>query len=153
MRTPPERVLLDTNVLVHLIRGDQVGQRVATDHGLRERAERPLISVITVGELRALAMKRSWQAAKQEKLDELVRELVIVRPDQGSVIQKYAEIYTYCERDLQPARPMGQNDMWIAATAAASDARLLTTDSDFDHLNPGLIHLSRLDATTGATLP
>lgn len=29
---------------------------------------------------------------------------------------------------------MGQNDMWIAATAKATGATLLTTDRDFDHL-------------------
>lgn len=127
-----------------------MGARIANDHGLRERAERPLISVITVGEIRAMAMKRGWHAAKQARLDELVRELVIVRPDQGAVIEKYAEIYTFCERDIQPAHRMGQNDMWIAATAAASSARLLTTDGDFDHLNPKFIRLSRIDAKSGA---
>lgn len=30
---------------------------------------------------------------------------------------------------------MGKNDLWIAATAYALEADLLTTDDDFDHLN------------------
>jgi hypothetical protein len=30
---------------------------------------------------------------------------------------------------------MGKNDLWIAATAHALNAILLTTDNDFDHLN------------------
>jgi predicted nucleic acid-binding protein len=30
---------------------------------------------------------------------------------------------------------MGKNDLWIAATAHAMDAMLLTTDGDFDHLH------------------
>ena len=32
--------------------------------------------------------------------------------------------------------PMGKNDVWIAATAHVTGARLLTTDRDFDHLDP-----------------
>lgn len=31
---------------------------------------------------------------------------------------------------------MGKNDLWIAATAAAMGATLLTTDRDFDRLAP-----------------
>ena len=30
---------------------------------------------------------------------------------------------------------MGKNDLWIAATAHASGAVLVTTDKDFDHLH------------------
>ncbi len=35
----------------------------------------------------------------------------------------------------KPARSMGKNDLWIAATAHASGAVLVTTDRDFDHLH------------------
>ncbi|HVK05454.1 MAG TPA: PIN domain-containing protein [Armatimonadaceae bacterium] len=31
---------------------------------------------------------------------------------------------------------MGKNDLWIAATAHVTGAALLTTDRDFDHLDP-----------------
>ncbi len=30
---------------------------------------------------------------------------------------------------------MGKNDLWIAATASVLNAKLLTTDHDFDHLD------------------
>ncbi len=33
-----------------------------------------------------------------------------------------------------PAVSMSQNDLWVAATAHASGALLVTTDRDFDHL-------------------
>jgi predicted nucleic acid-binding protein len=33
------------------------------------------------------------------------------------------------------SRNMGKNDLWIAATAYALNAVLLTTDADFDHLH------------------
>jgi tRNA(fMet)-specific endonuclease VapC len=38
---------------------------------------------------------------------------------------------------------MRENDLWIAATAAASDAILVTTDKDFDHLHENG-HLRRI---------
>ena len=33
------------------------------------------------------------------------------------------------------SRNMGKNDLWIASLAALLGLRLVTTDSDFDHLN------------------
>jgi len=36
---------------------------------------------------------------------------------------------------MTTSRNMGKNDLWIAATAHVSNAILLTTDRDFDHLN------------------
>ncbi len=42
---------------------------------------------------------------------------------------------------------MGKNDLWIAATANATGATLLTTDSDFDHLSPNFIDLIRIPPT------
>jgi tRNA(fMet)-specific endonuclease VapC len=148
---PNEPVLLDTNVLVHLIRGSSIGQRIDDDHGLRQRAERPLISIVTVGELKALAIKFSWGAQKQRELEELIREFVVVQLSQGDIVQRYADMDNYCERILKPARPIGQNDLWIAATGATVDAHLLTMDRDFDHLS-ARIKLVRIDPVNGATL-
>jgi tRNA(fMet)-specific endonuclease VapC len=145
-------VLLDSNVLVNLVRGNSIGQRIASDHQLLERSERPLISIVTVGELRALAAKLGWGAAKQRQLDELLAELVVVNLNQGDIIKHYAEIDHYSDKVVKPARRMGQNDLWIAATTAATDAYLLTADRDFDHLSPRFIKLVRIDRDTGATL-
>jgi tRNA(fMet)-specific endonuclease VapC len=149
---PSRRVLLDTNVLVLLIRGGSAGERIDSDHGLRERTERPLISVITVGEMEALAIKLGWNEAKVNRLRELIGELVVVHPHQGEVIEKYAAIDYFSEKEMKPARPMAQNDMWIAATASASKARLMTTDSDFDHLDGRFLDVAKLDPRTGESV-
>ncbi len=34
---------------------------------------------------------------------------------------------------------MGKNDVWIAAAAHVTGARIITTDTDFDHLHPGFL--------------
>lgn len=145
-------VVLDTNILVHLVRADTVGSRVAKDHGLLDRAERPIISIVTVGELHALSIKWAWGHTKRDRLVELVRQLVVVELGQGRIVARYAEIDNFCEKTLKPARPMGQNDLWIAATTSVVDGVLFTTDADFEHLKGQFLQLVRVDAKTGATI-
>jgi tRNA(fMet)-specific endonuclease VapC len=48
-------------------------------------------------------------------------------------------------RALKPAVNMQKNDLWIAAAARASDAILLTTDRDFDHLPLALVKHEFID--------
>ncbi len=50
----------------------------------------------------------------------------------SDVVETYAKIDDYSRRK---GGTMGKNDIWIAATAAVTGARLLTTDRDFDHLD------------------
>jgi len=49
------------------------------------------------------------------------------------------------------ARTIGQNDLWIAAAAKATGATLLTTDRDFDHLDP--TQLQRIHIDPASRLP
>ena len=46
---------------------------------------------------------------------------------------------------------MGENDVWIAATARRLGATLLTTDRDFDHLHGTWIDRVWIDPNTGKT--
>jgi tRNA(fMet)-specific endonuclease VapC len=125
-------LLLDTSVVLHVARGRATGDALDRAYGLRARPDRPLISIITVGELFAFAKQREWGSAKVERLEELVRELVVVDIRNRSVVDQYAEIDTFMVKHGHPA---GDNDVWIAATAAAAGAVLLTTDKDFDPMH------------------
>jgi tRNA(fMet)-specific endonuclease VapC len=145
-------LLLDTNVLIHLIRGKDAGLRMRDELGLVERPERPIISIVTVGEVRALALKFDWGAGKRGALDDLIRQLVIVGIDSDEVLTTYAEIDHYSKKVVKPARPLGQNDIWIAACACVYGGHLLTTDRDFDHLTPKFIQRTRVDGRTGEVL-
>jgi len=40
---------------------------------------------------------------------------------------------------------MGKNDLWIAATASVLGIKLLTTDSDFEHLRGLYINIEDID--------
>jgi tRNA(fMet)-specific endonuclease VapC len=130
----PPLYLLDTNVLVHLVRGDQVWARVrATYQPLLIDDPRPIISVVTAGELRSLALRFNWQAEKIDQMEFYLGYLKRVSIDDPEIIRAYAVIDAHGYRTGQP---LGKNDAWIAATASITGARLLTTDKDFDRLDP-----------------
>lgn len=61
------------------------------------------------------------------------------------VLAAYADVYVHAHR---AGRPMGQNDMWIAASAVATGLPLLTTDRDFDPLHPALLTREYVDPRT-----
>jgi tRNA(fMet)-specific endonuclease VapC len=146
-------ILLDTNILVYLLRGKTVGKQIEADHKLYQRRLKPLISFITVGEMLALTLKFNWGNQRKEKLKNLLHELTIVNIHEQNIVQTYANINHFSEKTIKPARPMGQNDMWIAATARCLDAWLITMDKDFDHLHQNkYIKRVKIDLKTGLTL-
>jgi tRNA(fMet)-specific endonuclease VapC len=56
-----------------------------------------------------------------------------------------APLSRYLLLSRQLGRPMGENDVWIAAAARATNTRLLTTDRDFDHLHPTMLQRDWID--------
>ena len=77
--------------------------------------------------------------AKLAKLTDLLREVVIMPISDHATADRFAEITAYCEGK---GRTLSDNDRWIAATAAVTNAVLLTTDRDFDVLDPTFIRLA-----------
>jgi tRNA(fMet)-specific endonuclease VapC len=125
--------LLDTNVLVHLIRGDAVWARIRATYQPLLTDPRPLISVVTAGELRSLALQFNWRAEKIDQVEFYLGYFQRLSIDDPEIIRAYAVIDAHGQRIGQP---LGKNDVWIAATAAVTGARLLTTDKDFARLDP-----------------
>jgi len=138
---PAELLLLDTNVLIHLARADEVGKWVAENYRLEERAERPLLCTVVEAEIRALASYRKWGARKLEELGKLLDECVRVEVDRPAVIDSYVELYSFARSTGRAIWQKNQNDLWLAATARATDAILLTQDADFDFLHPEQIQV------------
>jgi tRNA(fMet)-specific endonuclease VapC len=131
MSTPSRLLLLDTNIVIHLTRGSSVGQAIDERFQLRARADRPLLSVVSLGEALAFAQLRNWGQRSTEILRSLLRELVIFDIRSQAVLDRYAQIASFLKRN---GRTVGDNDVWIAACTAAADATLLTTDRDFDSI-------------------
>jgi tRNA(fMet)-specific endonuclease VapC len=95
-------LLLDTNVVLHLVRGKATGLAPDREFGLRMRPDRPLISVITVGEMLAFAARLKWGAKKVAALKQLTEELVVVDVRNQTVLEKYAEIDAFMIKNGHP---------------------------------------------------
>jgi predicted nucleic acid-binding protein len=86
---------------------------------------------------------------KVEVLKKLLDQfrIVDVGGHNDELLNAYAEIDAYSLKQYPtrilpgPAQPMSKNDMWIAATAFATNATLLTTDGKFLHLNGEFINI------------
>lgn len=135
-------LLLDTNILVHGVRRGPVWDRIQAEYQLFLAEPTPLVCVVSVGELRSLALLREWEAARLDQMAFLLssfREASASAPD---VVDVYAEIAADAVRG---GHAIGQNDLWIAATAIALRATLLTADRDFDWLAPSPLAVALID--------
>jgi predicted nucleic acid-binding protein len=139
------RYVLDTNVVVQLLRGNEVGNRIDASWGLTAAPVPAFLSAVSLGEIRSLAKQWSWGPAKIARLHALLLKFVTVDIRRGPVVAQYVEIDDYSR---SVGRRMNQNDLWIAAVAAATGATLLTMDRDFDHLdqlNQSMLRLIWID--------
>jgi len=138
-------LLLDTAIIVLLSRGGEMAERLDSRFGLSTRREVPMVSVVSVGELLAFARNASWGARKEARLHEILANLVVVDINREPVLNAYADLSAHLK---SAGRPIGQNDLWIAACARATGAVLLTTDTDFDLLHPDWIRREWVDQAT-----
>lgn len=142
--------LLDTNIVLHLIRKSSLAQRISKDFLIFDQPRRPIISVVTEGELHSIAIQNGWGQAKRTELQRYLDEFLIADIRIQSIIRRYAEIDAFSQGKLPgkppafTARNMGKNDLWIAATASVLGVNLLTTDGDFDHLNGVFLDLNKV---------
>jgi tRNA(fMet)-specific endonuclease VapC len=141
--------LLDTNILILYLR--KQARLIDETYNPLASPNIPLVSVVTIGELRSFALQNQWGAKRLADLDVFVNQLAIVDINVEPLINLYAQIDAFSNGKLttralgNSARNMGKNDLWIAATASYLDATLLTTDDDFTHLDTHFIKLRKID--------
>lgn len=141
MTLPGAQLVLDTNILVHLLRGKHAAQVIERAYGISRRAPRAIISVVTKGELKALAYKFAWGADKHAALSSMLSGLPAADISHSSVHDAYASLDM---ASVALGVKMGKNDLWIAATTLMMGGVLLTTDHDFDHLAPAKLVVERI---------
>lgn len=146
------RYVFDTNVLVHQLRNSPTWQFIAATYQPFAEDVETFLSFASVAEILSMAEQANWGKPKQNKLFEAINEfeIVAVSGDMGdALVQAYVQIDSFSQgknsRLALPtgtsARNMGKNDIWVAATAYALDAKLMTTDKDFLHLDPTLLEV------------
>lgn len=131
MKLSNERILLDTNILVHLLRGRRAAELLERAYQIGQRSPRSAISVVSKGEIKSLARQFSWGSDKLEKVDALLASIPSMDITARSVHDAYALLD---HASVERGAPLGKNDLWIAASALVTESVLLTTDGDFDPL-------------------
>jgi tRNA(fMet)-specific endonuclease VapC len=128
----PNGYLLDTNIVVALVRDNDLGKYLDRIYRLTAGTDIFYVSVVLLGEIRALAQKLIWGPAKQASMESILLPFRVIDINFEDVIQAYADIDAHSDAI---GHKMGKNDLWIASTARVFNLTVLTTDSDFDHLH------------------
>ena len=137
--------LLDTGLLLGLARKAPWARHTLDQLPLNHQETAAVTSVICRGEILALAEKFGWGEEKRWQLENILNRLPVLDIDRRSILDAYALIDAWTHGKSvdspkrvpppKPAVPMTQNDLWIAATAYATEATLVSTDRDFSHLD------------------
>lgn len=146
------RYLLDTNIVLHIIRNSSTWQKIKDDYKLYKADKTIYISIITYAEIISIAKQLNWGQTKLE----ILQRILITMPTlmlNRKIAEEYVNIDVYSQgksiKNPLPygmsARNMGKNDLWIAATTKHIGAQLITTDKDFDHLNNVFFKLIQID--------
>lgn len=139
----PVYYLLDTNILVAYVRAGPLGEHIEDTYKLSVSPYKPLISVVTVGEILAVARKFGWGDEKVHDMNGLLQQLIRVDINDDRILEAYAELDEFSRTH----ETIGKNDIWIAATAKVTGAVLLTTDKHFDQFYPEHINCIWIDET------
>lgn len=143
--------LLDTNIVLIYLRQSGLKEELDKRLSLFSPENTLLISVVSIGEAKSIAIQRKWGEKKAAQLEELLKKLLIADINAKRIIERYAEIDAYSQGKLEnkradfTSRNMGKNDLWIASTASILNAKLITTDKDFRHLDKEYIDLLEVD--------
>lgn len=142
--------VLDTNLVLAFQKTNQnLIEKVVSENDLNDSDAVLMISAITRGELLSIALQNNWGDAKLQRLAQILESLITldIGGDDEVLLNAYAEIDAFCKKRhptkklVGSAKPMGKNDLWIAATAMATNATLLTTDGKFQHIADVMIRM------------
>ena len=111
------------------VRFGPLGQYIDSVYGLYTVQPPPIISVVTEGEIRALALKLGRGRAGVTDRERRLAALTVIPLPFGGVLDAYARIDAHGQRN---GLALGKTARWIAATAHVTGATLLTSDADFD---------------------
>ncbi|PSL45332.1 tRNA(fMet)-specific endonuclease VapC [Chitinophaga niastensis] len=124
-------------------------KKIEANEKLTEQDCLPIISVVSYGEILSFAQQHNWGGKKKQEVQKFITKIIVIdiNSSDASLLDAYATIDAYSKGNL-PENPlagsaikMGKNDLWIAATAKIANAKLLTIDGDFDHLNRKFIEV------------
>lgn len=139
--------LFDTNILLEYLRNTTKASEIEDNFNFYAVQNKLIISVVTVGEIRSIALRNNWGERRIETLENTLDNFIIADINAKPIINRYAIIDTFSQGKLKnfplsnTARNMGKNDLWIASTASILGIPLVTMDKDFSHLKDTFLDL------------
>jgi predicted nucleic acid-binding protein len=103
--------VLDTNVLLALIRGNTLGESIDAAYGLRSNLQRHVVSIVSQAELLVLADRNKWADEKRDALTLMFENLVILPIDGQGFMDAYVQVSNAAAKHPEGARNMGKNDI------------------------------------------
>lgn len=91
--------VLDTNILIHYIRRDEVAENLdATIHPFTTN-NRPIVPIVVFGEVKSIAIQNNWGTKKLTLLDNLLFK--VLRADiTMEIVERYAEIDAFSQNKV-----------------------------------------------------
>lgn len=130
MSTPsPELILCDTSVASLLAAGQPTAHWSAA---VRSRLEHSLkaISVVTIAEVRHGCLYARWGERRRNEIEARLAAYLAV-PFDPTIVDRWADLRTRARRG---GVAIGDNDLWIAATAIQRGWCLVSADRDHERL-------------------
>lgn len=143
---------LDTNILLYIFKEENFKANIIDKFQFDNPSNKLIVSIVSIGEMRALALKNKWGEKKKNSLEKYLKRFFVLPINNDEITHIYANIEAFSQNKLPnkplktTARNMGKNDIWIAATASLTNSQLLTTDKDFTHLDKAFLDLQVIDA-------
>ena len=142
-------IFLDTNIFLGIIRSKKVDELLKF---LNPEKNTIYTSVIVEAEIKFIALRNKWGKDKIAKLEFYLNQFSFIELTK-TFVNTYVEIDTYSQKvnpnftthNFDTPRNMRKNDLWIAATASILGLKLITTDSDFSHLNEVFLDVRQID--------
>lgn len=146
--------IIDTNILI-LLSKSRMFSSFFRETYLQDTTNHISYTHISLGELSSFTRRNKWEKSKLALLNEILKGFHLILANSLPIIDSYGIIDAYSQGKLSEkplpngmsARNMGKNDLWIAAAALGSNAILLTTDNDFEHLHNQFITVEIIDIT------
>jgi tRNA(fMet)-specific endonuclease VapC len=118
------RFLLDTNIIVALLEGDDT----VLSH--LDLAAEVFVPAVALGELFFGAAKSGRPSENTARVERFASGRAIVSPDLD-VAREYGRLKQYLKKK---GRPLPENDIWIAAAARCNGMVLVTRDRHFQEV-------------------
>ncbi len=123
-----ERVVVDTDVISIVLKG----HTSAAKYAALLDGKQPVVSFMTVAELKRWALKRQWGEKRIAWFNQHLRQMIVYSVDL-ELCQRWAEVVTEAE---SLGRIISTQDAWIAATALQENLPLITNNKkDFEFLS------------------